>query len=367
MESRRARTPAPKPCISCTVRMPREAPAPSPSLRPGALPAEGSCFLRRPAAPSPRRLAPHPAAGSQSQSRHPHRGRRKCEAPSRARALPQGPAALPSRGSRTGASRPRAPLVKGNLAAPSARGDRRWRGGWRGGHGGRRKRSEAWSRRAGTREQRHSLGNPGSQRPWGRGPDTRPASAGRARREGQERHRASQPPGLGLQAGLARTSRPESRGRLSAADKQSSKDTSGGSGGGRGGGGETAAPSPAPAGGEETGARTRGDTQSAAGRSLWAPKVLGSPRLEVTAPGRGRGPAPGAGAGDRCPGGAGAGLALPHLLLRPGELLLHVAGDLPRRHPLAAHLSHCGSGSPGGGADLPARSPGPGLPRRAAH
>ena len=124
MESRRARTPAPKPCISCTVRLPREAPAPSPSLRPGALPAEGSCFLRRLAAPSPLQLAPHPAAGSQSQSRHPHLGRRKCEAPSLARALPEGPAALPSRGSRTGASRPRAPLVKGNLTAPSAREDR---------------------------------------------------------------------------------------------------------------------------------------------------------------------------------------------------------------------------------------------------
>ena len=184
MESRRARTPAPKPCISCTVRLPREAPAPSPSLRPGALPAEGSCFLRRLAAPSPLQLAPHPAAGSQSQSRHPHLGRRKCEAPSLARALPEGPAALPSRGSRTGASRPRAPLVKGHLTAPSARADRRWRGEWRGGHGGRRRRSEAWSCRAGTRERRDSLGNPGSKRPWGQGAYALPASAGPARGEG---------------------------------------------------------------------------------------------------------------------------------------------------------------------------------------
>lgn len=247
MESRRARTPAPKPSISCTVRLPREAPAPSPSLRPGALPAKGSCFLRRPAAPSPLRLAPHPAAGSPSQSRHPHLGRRKCEAPSRARALPKGPAALPSRGSRTGASRPRAPLVKGNLTAPSARGDRRWRGGWRGGHGGRRKRSEAWSRRAGTREQRDSLGNP-----WGQGADALPASAGPARGEGSERHLASGPPGLGLQAGLAGTSRPESRGRLSAAEKQRRCKAAGATGEGEGEGVETAAPSPAPAGGEET-------------------------------------------------------------------------------------------------------------------
>lgn len=33
-----------------------------------------------------------------------------------------------------------------------------------------------------------------------------------------------------------------------------------------------------------------------------------------------------------------------HLLLRAGELLLHVASDLPRRHPLAAHLGHRGAG-----------------------
>lgn len=31
---------------------------------------------------------------------------------------------------------------------------------------------------------------------------------------------------------------------------------------------------------------------------------------------------------------------LPHLLLRPGELLLDVAGDLAGRHPLAAQLGH---------------------------
>lgn len=37
------------------------------------------------------------------------------------------------------------------------------------------------------------------------------------------------------------------------------------------------------------------------------------------------------------------GRRLAHLFLGASELLLHIAGDLPRRHPLAAHLGHRGS------------------------
>lgn len=143
MESRRARTPAPKPCISCTVRMPREAPAHPPSLRPGALPAEGSCFLRRPAAPFSAPAGLDRAAGSQKpkpdtsprapEMRSPFSGEGTSPG-ARSSALPREP---------DRSLRPRAPPVKGNLAALSPRGQEGWRGGWRGGHGGRRK-PEAW-------------------------------------------------------------------------------------------------------------------------------------------------------------------------------------------------------------------------------
>lgn len=49
-------------------------------------------------------------------------------------------------------------------------------------------------------------------------------------------------------------------------------------------------------------------------------------------------------------------LGLAHLLLRASELLLHIAGDLPRRHPLAAHLCHRGSGLARWGRRSPAQT-----------
>lgn len=64
------------------------------------------------------------------------------------------------------------------------------------------------------------------------------------------------------------------------------------------------------------------------------PKALGGGRPEVTAP------EPGAGWGQVAGSTGLPGLRFAHLLLRAGELLLHVAGNLSRRHPLAAHLCH---------------------------
>lgn len=158
-----------------------------PRLQTVALRAEGSGFLRGP--PHPRRLAapppgrlPTPAAGSQSQSRHPLPPRPETRSPCSGEGTSRGVRSSLLPGSRAGASRPQAPLGKGNLTPPSGHGDRRWSGGWRGGNGERRKRSEAWSRRASTRERRGSLGIPGTKRPWGQGADPPRPSAGPARR-----------------------------------------------------------------------------------------------------------------------------------------------------------------------------------------
>lgn len=69
--------------------------------------------------------------------------------------------------------------------------------------------------------------------------------------------------------------------------------------------------------------------------------------------------APGGAAPTRRPEAGGGPRPAPHLLLRPGELLLHVAGELPRRHPLAAHLRHRARPRPLSGAELPAPPPAP--------
>lgn len=129
-------------------------------------------------------------------------------------------------------------------------------------------------------------------------------------------------------------------------DEEDTKLGVGGAGGAAGGGGEgTAAPSSAPAGGGETEDADPRGAQNAGGRSLWTPE---GPRQRSSG---------GDSAGSRVRtspwGGEGGqvartarrpGIGLAHLLLRARELLLHVASDLPCRHPLAAHLGHSGSG-----------------------
>lgn len=77
----------------------------------------------------------------------------------------------------------------------------------------------------------------------------------------------------------------------------------------------------------------RADAAGPRGSPELGDEGLGNGRPEVTAPSP---------AGQRQVAGPRSRLA--HLLLRPGELLLHVAGKLPRRHPLAAHLRHRVSG-----------------------
>lgn len=98
---------------------------------------------------------------------------------------------------------------------------------------------------------------------------------------------------------------------------------------GRGGGERTAAPSPAPAQVGRQRTRTEGGNSEHRGsqpRDPWAAAVR-----------RRQGPTLGSrGTGDRH--------RFAHLLLRAGELLLYIAGDLPRRHPLTAHLCHRGAG-----------------------
>lgn len=171
-----------------------------------------------------------------------------------------------------GASRPQAPLGKGNPIPPSARGERKWRSS------GKEGTADAGSR--------SSLGSPGEQ--WPRGwrdklplapapaPPGLPAWAWRA----GGHHLASQPPGPWPPKRVSLERAPEKileQGRpllCSRATKVQSEALS----------------CPGRVWGDRT--QTEEGTQSAGGRNLGTPKPLESAPLEVTASDPGGGPGP---------------------------------------------------------------------------
>lgn len=183
MESRRARTPAPKPCISCSqvatgspgsIRQPTTRGSPGRGV---VFPAAACRAFSAPAGSSPGRGLPEPKPTPSPRApemRSPFSGEGTARG-ARSSPLPREPdrsfqaAGTPGERKPDRSLSPRGQKVERRVERRARRAQET---------------SEAWSRRAGTREQRDSLGNPGSKRPWGQGPDTLRASAGPARREG---------------------------------------------------------------------------------------------------------------------------------------------------------------------------------------
>lgn len=235
--------PAPKPCISCTVRMPRKPWLHPPAYDQGLSRPRGR-FLRRPAAPFPAWLAPHRPRAPKSRADTPTAGAGNAKPLLGRGHFPRARSSAPPRGSRTGASRPRGtPGERKPGCPPSARGDRRWRGGWREGTAGAGSAPRPGAAAPALASRGTVSGIPDPSGPGDEGPT--PARLAPAAPAGRARSATALP---SRPASASRRVSPDlaprEPGPPSAADKQSSKDTAAGAAG-EGEGGETAAP-PAP-------------------------------------------------------------------------------------------------------------------------